>query len=100
MLPTEVVFPRNAEVGTFWDDNKPDNTLPRGTFVRPVCMPDPDKRRQVKIRTLHPWTLKKARTGNKDHVWITGFGNVKGISLKQTLNLANSGVSPSTVVVR
>ena len=90
------MFPKNAETGNFWDDNSPDPKVPRGTFVRPICMPDPDKLRQVKIRTLHPWTFKKAMTGNKDDVWITGFGNVNGISLKQTLNSAYSGIIPSS----
>ena len=71
VLPTEVEFPENADVGNFhredfinvWDDNSPDQTVPRGTFVRPVCMPDPDKSSQVQVRSLHPWTFEEAIRG-------------------------------------
>ena len=75
VLPREVTFPENAEIGDYWDDHNPNNSsAPRGTFVRPICMPDLVKKKQVQVRTLHPWTFEQSVIGDKDNVWITGFG--------------------------
>ena len=76
VLPTEVDFPDNSDLGNFWDDHAPNPKLPRGTFVRPICMPDLVKENQVPVRPLNPWTFKNSVDSDcdKDDLWITGFG--------------------------
>jgi len=85
VLSEEVRFPKNSDVGLFWDDHSPDVTVPRGTFVRPICMPDLVKENQVQLRTLHPWTFDNSMNDpNKDNVWITGFGKRNSNSITDT----------------
>jgi len=86
VLSEEVWFPDNSDVGLFWDDHSRDVTVPRGTFVRPICMPDLLKENQVQLRAMHPWTYLEAMRSeggsNKDTVWISGFGKTNGTSFK------------------
>ena len=58
----------------------------------PSCQPwpDPDKSSQVQVRYLHPWTHEDSVQGDKDNVWIIGFGKVNSTSLKKIKNLATS----------
>ena len=74
VLPNEVEFPENSEVGSFWDDHTPDPKEARGTFVRPICMPDFVIENQVQVRPLHPWTFNNLIDGESDRLFITGFG--------------------------
>ena len=50
VLPEEAKIPKRSEVGSFWDDHTPDKTQPRGTFVRPICMPNLVTEKQVEVR--------------------------------------------------
>ena len=59
VLPEEVVFPGYSDVGSWWDDHTPDPNSPRGTFVRPICMPDVVKKNQLQVRPLNPWTFEE-----------------------------------------
>ena len=76
VLPEEIEFSKHADSGDYWDEHAPDKTVARGTFVRPICMPDLNKKRQVEVRPLNPWTFAEAMKGDKSSVWITGFGKL------------------------
>ena len=61
----------------FWDDHAQDPELQRGTFVRPICMPDVVKENQIKVRPLHTYDFIKSITSDKDIIWISGYGQIK-----------------------
>jgi hypothetical protein len=64
VLSEEVWFPENADKG-LWDDDHNWSNQVRGSFVRPICMPPIDKTRQIGIKALNPFTIKKSARRNR-----------------------------------
>jgi len=85
VLPEEVQFPKNADSWSF----DPKDTEPRGTFVRPICMPDSDIEKHIGIRALDSWTMTRELDVEIDYFWVTGFGTTNSSSFEEIKKKAN-----------
>ena len=76
-LKTRIIFNKNADSNLFEDDNKVSETRrePIGTYVRPICLPNPD-------RALH----KGIKPVSTNRVWITGYGTTESGDQSEVLN--------------
>merc|ERR1712046_347269 len=79
VLPQEVLFPENADATRSNEQS--------GTFVRPICMPHPEKTKQFDVKPLYPFTKRHQLAINynpSEFLYISGYS-------KKTLSKASFG---------
>jgi len=90
VLSKEVEFPPNSDAGLPGDDHGADSDVQRGTFVRPICMPNPVIAKQIQIRELHPFTKEHQLANDfNDYLWITGYGKMNSTKFEDIDNRAS-----------